>query len=152
MQWLLEIVLIGLLIATLFHAVRLGRALAALKGDRGPLEALVQSFAAGTRDAQAGIEHLRQIADGAGRRIAQQIEVANALRDDLAYVTERAGRLADRLDLLVRDNRALESRPVEAPVRLQAGFMPLPGNTEAAPVKMRSQAERDLLQALRSSR
>jgi hypothetical protein len=161
MQWLLEIALMGLLVATLVHAVRLRQALAVLKGDRAPLEQLVASFAAGTREAQAGIDHLRQAADGAGRRITQQIEVANALRDDLAYMTERAERLADRLDVLVRDNRAFETRSSDAPARLVSpptlAFAPPPSSAEtadyaAAPVKIRSQAERDLLQALRSNK
>jgi len=160
MQWMLEIGLMGLLIATLFHAVRLGRALAMLKRDRGPLEELVQTFTASTREAQAGIDHLRQSADGAGRRIAQQIETANALRDDLAYMTDRAERLADRLDLAVRGSRPFEPSLREVASRgvpqIQAGFVAMPAAREAndyhelsAPTKVRSQAERDLMQALR---
>jgi len=41
MEWLLEIALIGLLLATMFHAVRLERALGVLKRDRAALEELV---------------------------------------------------------------------------------------------------------------
>jgi len=161
MQWVLEIGLSGLLIATLVHAVRLGRALALLRRDRGPLEELMQAFAVSTREAQAGVDQLRQTADGAGRRIAQQIEVAGALRDDLAYMTDRAERLADRLDLAVRGSRpydtARSSEPPARPVApIQPGFVAMPGGRETAgqqdagsPVKVRSQAERDLMQALR---
>jgi len=161
MQWLLEIGLMGLLIATLVHAVRLGRALALLRRDRGPLEELMNAFAVSTREAQAGVDQLRQTADGAGRRIAQQIEVANALRDDLAYMTDRAERLADRLDLAVRGSRPFETfRSSEPPARptpqIQPGFVAMQGGRDTnelhdvnAPVKVRSQAERDLMQALR---
>ena len=157
MQWVLELGLMGLLIATLVHAVRLGRALAAIKRDREPLEALVASFAEGTREAQAGVDHLRQTADGAGRRITQQIELAGGLRDELSYVADRAERLADRLDQLVRDNRGFEVRSPEAPARavppISPGFMARASEREAPGhqdgPKVRSQAERDLLQALR---
>jgi hypothetical protein len=34
LQWLLELLLVGLLLATLFHALRLERALGVLKRDR----------------------------------------------------------------------------------------------------------------------
>ena len=41
MEWILNILLVVMLGATLFHAVRLERALGALKRDRSALEALV---------------------------------------------------------------------------------------------------------------
>ena len=161
MQWVLEIGLMGLLVATLVHAVRLRQALAILKHDRGPLEELMRAFAVSTREAQTGVDQLRQTADGAGRRIAQQIETANALRDDLAYMTDRAERPADRLDLAVRGSRPYDlPRPVESSGRptpqIQAGFTAITGGRDAGelqeaggPIKVRSQAERDLMQALR---
>ena len=42
LQWVLDIALIGLLAATLFHATRLERALRLLKRDRTELEELVR--------------------------------------------------------------------------------------------------------------
>ena len=82
MEWLIEIVLVGLLAATLYHALRLERALGVLKRDRSALEELVSGFTSSTRVAEQGIERLRQAADGAGRHIARQIETAQSLRDD----------------------------------------------------------------------
>ena len=72
MEWTLEIVLVVLLAATLFHAVRLERALGVLKRDRVALEELVAGFNASTRQAESGIERLRAAADGAGRQIARR--------------------------------------------------------------------------------
>ena len=54
LQWLLDIALIGLLAATLFHAMRLERALGVLKRDRAALEELVRAFNASTHQAEAG--------------------------------------------------------------------------------------------------
>jgi hypothetical protein len=135
MQWILEIVLIVLLAATLFHAVRLERALGVLKRDRAVLEELVGGFNASTRQAEAGIERLRAAADGAGRQLAQQIEAGAALKDDLSYLSQRGERLADQLD-----DRLRSARPVLADA--EANDAP----------RQRSQAERDLLKALRMTR
>ncbi|HET9019663.1 MAG TPA: DUF6468 domain-containing protein [Acetobacteraceae bacterium] len=141
MQWALDLVLIVLLAATLFHALRLERALGVLKRDRAALEDLVAGFNTGTQQAEQGIARLREAADGAGRQIAKQLEAAQGLRDDLRFMIERGGTLADRLDGSVR---AARTRAAEMPPSPS-----LPANAEP---RMRSQAERDLLQALRGTR
>ncbi len=107
MQWLLELVLIGLLAATLFHALRLERALGVLKRDRSALEGLVAGFNASTRQAEAAVEQLHVAAEGAGRTISRQAEMALALKDDLVFLMERGDGLADRLDVLVRSAKSL---------------------------------------------
>ena len=135
MQWVLEIVLVALLAATLFHAVRLERALGVLKRDRAVLEELVGGFNTSMRQAEAGTDRLRAAADGAGRQLAQQIEAAAALKGDLTLLGERGERLADRLDEQLRSVR---------PVLAEAAANDTP--------RQRSQAERDLLKALRMAR
>ena len=104
-QFLLEAVLVLLLAATLFHALRLERALGVLKRDRAVLEDLVAGFNESTRAAEAGIDRLRASTDGAGRQIARQIELAQRLRDDLGFLTERGDKLAERLETGVRSAR-----------------------------------------------
>jgi hypothetical protein len=104
-QWVLEAVLVLLLAATLFHALRLERALGVLKRDRAVLEELVEGFNESTRQAETGIERLRHAADGAGRQMARQIETAQRLRDDLAFLADRSDRLAERLEGAVRTAR-----------------------------------------------
>jgi hypothetical protein len=144
MEWILEPVLVLLLAATLFHALRLERALGVLKRDRAALEELVSGFNTSTRQAETGIEQLRVAADGAGRQMARQIDTVMRLKDDLTFLLERGERLADRLDSLVRAGRPLAGealRPVQAPDEEPAD---LP--------RVRSQAERDLLKALRMAR
>lgn len=140
MQWTLDLVLIALLAATLFHALRLERALGVLKRDRAALEALVAGFNASTQQAEHGIERLRAAADGAGRQIAQQVQAAAALKDDLEFLLERGAALTDRLDGAVRAarTRSAEARAAESH-----------GTAEGTAPRLRSQAERDLLRALR---
>jgi hypothetical protein len=149
MQWLLEIALLVLLAATLFQAMRLERALGVLKRDRAALEDLVTGFNSSTRAAEQGVERLRGAAEGAGRHVQRQIETATGLKDDLLFLTERGEKLADRLDALVRAARPLvQDAPPEPP---QWAPPPPAEEPEAAP-RLRSQAERDLLRALRLAR
>jgi hypothetical protein len=138
MEPILETVLVLLLAATLFHAIRLERALGVLKRDRAALEELVEGFNASTRQAESGIERLRTAADGAGRQIARQVEAGITLKDDLAFLAERGERLADKLETLVRAARPLaaESRAATAAA-------------EPSGPRLRSQAERELMKALK---
>ena len=150
-QFVLELVLVGLLAATLVHALRLERALGVLKRDRAALEALVAGFNASTHQAESGIERLREAADGAGRQLARQLEAARGVDGDLGFLIGRGEQLADRLDALVRAARPLAAQaPAEAaglPRRTEAAAAPAP-ETEAPP-RLHSQAERDLMKALR---
>ena len=139
MQWSLEIVLVVLLGATLFQALRLERALGVLKRDRASLEALVGHFNASTHQAESGIQRLRAAAESTGRNIETQLTKSVSLKDDLAFLTERGDRIADRLDGLVRSARPLAQER--------------PGNrAEPEAVTGGSEVERNLLQALRLAR
>ncbi len=200
-QVLLEVALVLLLGITLFHALRLERALGVLKRDRAVLEELVAGFNESTRAAEAGIEKLRGATDGAGRQIARQIEQAQRLRDDLGFLTERGDRLAERLEGGVRSARMLAdqqglspvqgmtgqsgaqrmvqpgappqtmaraapaapqiSQFVDQPASQQWGQPPVYGQAEPPPLvaaeanggpRLRSEAERELLRALRAAR
>lgn len=174
LEWVLELVLIALLLATMFHALRLERALGVLKRDRAALEGLVQGFNASTQAAEQGIERLKQAADGAGRHIARQVAAAATLKDDLTFLSGRGETLADRLEQLVRDGRdvappprlrAVETAPT-LPGRVVAGDdrirwrddAPTPPHADLALMdddpgpRVRSQAERDLIRALRIAR
>lgn len=138
-QWLIELVLLGLLVLTMVHAIRLERSLGAVRQDRATLADLAGSFDAGAREAAAGVERLRTLADDAGRAVSRQVDAAVTLKDDLAFLVERGERLADRLDALVRANRTLEAPRASS------------AEADTAP-RVRSQAERDLLAALRVAR
>ena len=151
MQWLLEAVLVLLLSATLFHAVRLERALGTLRRDRAALETLVASFNDSTRLAEDGVERLRVAADIAGKQIARQVDRANGLKEDLLFLTERGEKLADALERRVTDARQLEgSRP--APPKVVAPPTASETTPEPGQVQGRSRAERDLIRALRLGR
>lgn len=163
MEWALDILLVVLLTATLFHAVRLERALGAVKQDRAALQELVASFESSTRAAESGIERLHAATEGPGRQIQRLIESGTALKEDLTFLVQRGEGLADRLDDCLRAARpvmaASESPPARSPYAAQQEPYEPPRRrtnvetaTHDAEPKVRSQAERDLLKALRMVR
>ncbi|HEY0205097.1 MAG TPA: DUF6468 domain-containing protein [Acetobacteraceae bacterium] len=138
LDWVLEVVLIGLLLVTLLHALRLERALAVLRRDRTALGDAVAGFDQSARAAEQGIGKLNSLTGEAAQQVARKIEQASALKDDLAFLAERGEHLADRLEAAVRAGRAME------------GMKAAPGG-DAQP-RPRSSAERDLQHAMRGSR
>ncbi len=155
-EWLLEIALMILLAATMFHAFRLERALGVLRRDRAALEELVAGFNDSTRQAEDGIERLRAAADGAGRQIARHVDQARGLKSDLEFLTARGEKVADQLEELVRNGKPPET-PVPEPLARTLSPVPplsLTGRQGVAEqdTRLRSQAEKDLLRALRSAR
>lgn len=159
MEPLLEIGLMLLLAATLFHALRLERALGVLKRDRAALENLVAGFNASTRAAEKGIVDLRDATESAGRQIARQVEAAARLKDDLDFLTQRGNRMADQLERLLREGRTQDRapEPLEAMHGYDRAALPPaapPGDEsplEATP-RPRSRAEQELMRALRLAR
>lgn len=136
LEWLLQGALLVLLLALLPLGWRLDRRLAALRHEGAGLAAGAEGLTAATDAAEAALSRLRATAESSGRMVAERAAAAERLRDDLAFLTERAEMLADRLDGLVREARP---RAADAPA------------TPAAPGP-RSEAERELLRALKGLR
>ena len=154
-DWLLQIVLMVMLAATMFHAFRLERALGVLRRDRAALEELVAGFNESTRQAETGIERRRAAADGAGRQIARHVDQARSLKNDLDFLISRGEKVADHLDKAVRVKSASNAG---APDSLPRALVPVAPLTvplqvpEEQDSRLRSQAEKDLLRALRAVR
>lgn len=98
---LLDILVAVLLVVTIVYAVMLNRRLGILRQDRAELEKLTVTFADALRRAEDGIGRLKATAD----TLQDRIDRAQSLRDDLAFLTERGGSAADRLEDLVRAAR-----------------------------------------------
>lgn len=153
LEWALQILLLALLGAAIPFALRLERALAALRQDRAALDAGAQGLQEATRVAEAALVRLRASAELSGRQISEKTAAAEPVRDDLRFLIERAEGIADRLEALVRMARPLAA---EAPPRAAAPAAPAPAPAAAAaeePARAgRSQAELDLMRALRLAR
>src|SRR5579875_3804494 len=97
---LLELVLVGLLGVTLVHAVRLERALRVLRQDRAALGEAIAGFDSSAKQAEAGIGRLQLATTESTELLGRRLEQGAALKEDLAFLIERGGAVADRLDAL----------------------------------------------------
>ncbi len=95
---LVDVLVAGLLLATIAFAVVLNRRLDALRGARAEIERLLRDFAAATEQAERGIAELREAAGAAGETLCQRIETGTGLADDLMFLIERGTGLAQRLE------------------------------------------------------
>jgi septal ring factor EnvC (AmiA/AmiB activator) len=151
LEWVAQGALLLLLLALLPLAWRLERRIATLRAEGAALAGGAQGMEEATQAAEAALSRLRATAETSGRQMAERVATAEKLRDDLAWLTERAEVLADRLEGLVRSARPLAGAGPEpaAPAPAAAAPMAAAGASAAAP---RSEAERELLRALRGLR
>ncbi len=149
-----------LLVVTIVYAVALNRRLAGLRKDKAALEVAAASFEKATNRAGTGIAKLKT--DSA--ELHEMMRTAQSLRDDLAFLIERGGSEADRLENVVRDARDHEDAPpppARPPAELRAErpaakprATAKTGGTKTAVTRLapRSSAERDLLRAIQTAR
>ena len=113
---LLDIVVILLLVPTLFFAVVLNNRLSALRKSRDELAKVVNSFNEATMRAEAGIPRLKRATAEANTTLQERMEKAQSLRDDLAFMVQRAEEMAERLDDRLKSARAdAPMAPVQPP-------------------------------------
>ena len=107
----LDVALIVLLAVTIGYAVSLNRKLIGLRRNKAEMEKLAATFAQATVKADGGIGRLKANTDA----LQTQSDKAQVLRDDLAFLLERANTAADRLEAAIRASRAkTQPSPVAA--------------------------------------
>jgi hypothetical protein len=173
MDWkiILDLLVSVLLVATIGYAVMLNQRLTQLRKNRDDLAKIIVSFNEATVRAESSIPKLRKAAEDAGQSLQERVEKAQSLRDDLAFMIERADTMANRLENAVRSARTdtrPDARPAPAAKEGSSRMAPPPSErasqgsraaTVAAAaaaadvdVDERSEAERELLRALQSMR
>ncbi|TNC95529.1 MAG: Uncharacterized protein FD119_2353 [Stygiobacter sp.] len=175
---ILDLLVSVLLVATIGYAVMLNQRLTQLRKNRDDLAKIIVSFNEATVRAESSIPKLRKAAEDAGQSLQERVEKAQSLRDDLAFMIERADTMANRLENAVRSARTeVKGAPAAVPPpapraqtggAAQTGAMGAgggfsPSSARAATmaaaaaaseqdVDERSEAERELLRALQSMR
>lgn len=147
----LDCLIAGLLVVTIVLAMILNRRFAGLRRDRAEFATVADEFHRACARAEDSVARLKMTTDAleAENRRAVQHE------DDLRLLIERADAVADRLEAAVRAGRPAVGAQSTAPSRATAG----PHNGKIAKASIaeatsaaKSEAERDLLQALRFQR
>lgn len=127
-----DLLVAGLLIATIVYCFLLNRRLDGLRAGHAELRGLIADFNKATEKARSGVANMKAAAEDAGRNLQEQTSKARGLADELAFMNETGGRLADRLASGIDASRRQTQKPIASD-----GEQP------------RSEAERELMQALR---
>jgi hypothetical protein len=158
---ILDVALIGLIIAAIYYAMRVEKQMSGIRASRKEMEKFVHDFGATVGRAENGIRGLKQVARDSGDDLERLIEKAQAMRDELKFVVEHADQLAERVSSM------------SIQLRQGAGAAPLSGNHEPPPrlnvvsknvetvdvtetsmedAHVKSRAERELMRALEKLR
>ena len=151
MGWLnlIDGILIILLVATICCAMSLSRRLSSLRSDKKNLEKLMGEFHDISEKADKSLTGIRATAEEVSRELAEANAKSRSMRDELAFLVERADRLAEKIATNPNDlsvGKDAKGKPVEnEPVDEAAGT--------ASDIDFKdneqSQVERELLSALR---
>ena len=151
MGWLnlIDGILIILLVATIFCAVSLSRRLSSLRSDKKNLEKLMGEFHHISEKADKSLTGIRATAEEVSRELAEANAKSRSMRDELAFLVERADRLAEKIasnsnDLLFgkeADEKSLDNEPLDDQAGTASGIDSKDNG--------QSQVERELLSALR---
>jgi len=167
----LDIAFAVLLVTTIGYAIVLNRKLGNLRQHKEELERLAMTFSQSTVRAEDGVQRLKSSTE----QMQKSIDKAQGLRDDLAFLTDRGSRTADRLEKGVRGTRSqtLETKPsaprnpvesvetisdeVSARRASAGGGIKMANESdsdigEESLEQQKSQAEKDLIEALRQVR
>jgi septal ring factor EnvC (AmiA/AmiB activator) len=156
MGWLniIDGILIILLSATIFCAVNLSRRLSSLRSDKKNLEKLMSEFHHISEKADKSLTGIRATAEEVSRELAEANAKSRSMRDELAFLVERADRLAEKIatksnDLSVgkeaNDKHLDNEQPNNEQLDDSAGM----ANNIDFKDSGQSQVERELLSALR---
>lgn len=153
---ILDVIVAILLGATIIYAIMLNKRIGQLRQSRDDLVKLIAAFNEATQRAEAGIPKLKRAAEEASGSLQERVEKAQSLRDDLAFMIERADAMANRLENAVRSTRSDAGRPIAGgksnPPRMGSAASAAVAATAAIEDDERSEAERELLRALQSVR
>lgn len=166
----LDIVLVVLLLATIVYAMVLHRRLSMLRSQKEDLEGFLERMSQATAKADASLKGIRQAAEQAQGLLNDPLVKAQSLRDELLFLIERADGVAERMANTPSARPTVDAVDPE-PARRQAASRPArrpaaapdtpprdtprdtqPRDTREPDDGARSQAERDLMNALRNVR
>lgn len=102
-----DIIVMALLAATIYYAIKLSRHLDSFRSNRSDMEQLIRELSKQITRAQEGITVLDDLASTKGDELRKYIARAQGLSDELQIITGSADALAERLEQLGTRNRSI---------------------------------------------
>jgi hypothetical protein len=152
MSMVVDLTVVTLLIVTIAFAAVLNRRLAMWRQSRAEFERLIAEFNQAAARAEAGVEHLKAASEQTGKTLQQAVTKGQSLRDDLAYLIERAEPLTDRLNGSVRNRRPSRHDEMAASAASSLAQKVDAAERETDASDERSRSKRELLRALAALR
>lgn len=152
---ILDVLVVLLLVPTIIFAVILNGRLSAMRKSREELGRSISVFNDATVRAEAGITRLKRTSEESTKALQEKVEKAQMLRDDLAFMIERADQMASRLENAVREAQSVPRAEVRAEGReaarpnLASPLAPLPHGMDIESAA--AAAERAALEAVRAA-
>lgn len=103
----LDLVLVALLVAVLFHAIKLSRKLTALRESRKEMDATIRQFFEASAKAELAIKNFQKSATDTSAKLDGDTKRAQLLSDELKLMIDSGNGLAERLETVVEAGREL---------------------------------------------
>lgn len=133
---LLDMLIVGLLAATIFFTMRLYSSLSSFREHRDDFEKVVGKLIASIAQAEASIKNLKHVGTLEAESLEGMIKEARAAAEDLKMVNEASNNMAKRLEDLAEKNRKIaEGLDTKTPylARQQKRFIEEPEAVSPAP-------------------
>jgi hypothetical protein len=153
--WLMvmDVLVMCLLGAMLFFAIRLSRQLKDFRAGRRDLDRLVADLNGSVTKAEKAIQGLKENARVCGRELQTQIDSARALSDELQIVSEAGDSLASRLERSAEKGAKSSGFAIRDPEFAGGDNGLFPGDEgDEEEGKFQSRAEKELYEALRAGK
>ena len=113
----LDLLVAGLLVATIAYAIVLNRRLGQLRGGSAQMEQLINDFYQATTRAESGVTALKEVAGRSDSEITEQLGALTKIRDELDFLVARADAQIVRLEDLIREGRGPAAKVSPGPAR-----------------------------------
>ncbi len=157
-SFIFDIILIALLGLTISYCLKLSRQLQIIRDSKGEMATLIRQFGEATENARASVEELKSNSRKIIDSLQTKIEKATFAADDLTFLMERAGKIGTNLEKKPAVSNSGDINRLSTPSNLNnansnnAMNSAKPEQSAQKDTPPRSQAERELLEALKSIR
>jgi hypothetical protein len=175
---LLDTLVLAALGATIFYVLRLSKVIGAFRGHRKDMEKLIAGLSRNIDDALRAVEGLKQSGETSGKNLQKIINESKSMADELQIINEVSDGMAKRLESLIMKGKSAPhefeiNETFSFPASVSTDKVPDRKNPEKGgffiqdrdyeggeqveedfdmPEELQSQAERDLMDALRKNR
>lgn len=104
---LVDVVMAGLLLATIGYAIRLNSKLSTIQESRQQLQKLADDFTSSFAYAENSVIALQKVAAEVSLKLDQQSKEASQIRDEIAFLVDRGEAICNHLEDSIRRGKAM---------------------------------------------